>query len=66
MRDQYLNDPTFKAVCDGIRATLTGSTDPATHVTTPPATVDPEAVRQRLLDGGISSDYLKKAPDLDN
>ena len=66
LRDQYLNDPTFKAVCDGIRATLTGSTDPATHVTTPPATVDPEAVRQRLLDGGISSDYLKKAPDLDN
>jgi hypothetical protein len=64
LADLYNSDATFKQVIDDLRVTLDGSASGTSTVA--PASVTPEQVRQRLLDAGITSDYLNKVPDLDN
>ncbi|HUL63328.1 MAG TPA: hypothetical protein VLW55_01820 [Burkholderiaceae bacterium] len=66
IRALYRSDKKFAEVVDGMYATLNGSTDPDTGIATPPARVDAEEARQRLLDVGLSSDYLKKPGNVDN
>lgn len=66
LADLYAKDAKFKAAVDGMTATLQGSTDAKTGAVTAPASIEPEDARKRLLDAGLSSDYLKKAGNLDN
>ncbi len=64
LHDLYNNDATFKEFIDDLRVTLDGNFDPAVNAA--PAPVSPEQARHRLIDAGITSDYLEKAGDLDN
>lgn len=66
LADLYGKDAKFKAAVDAIYTTLSGTTDAAGTVTTPPATVSPEDARERLRTAGNDSDYLKKTGNLDN
>lgn len=62
----YKSDDKFRAVIDGMYATLKGKTDADGKVITAPATVDAADARKRLLDAGFKTDYLNKTPNLDN
>lgn len=55
LHELYNSDSRFKAAIDDMKKTLTDGT-----------TIDPEDARQRLLNAGISSDYLHQAGNLDN
>ncbi len=55
--DQYKNNDEFKKFIDGVKAGL----DKA-----PPELLDPETMRQKMLDAGFSSDYLNKTGNIDN
>lgn len=57
IKELYDNNADFKKFVDNAKAGLDK---------TPPETLDPEQMRQALLDAGFDDDYLKKTGNLDN
>ena len=65
LRELYAHDDKFKAVVDGMYATLAGGPDGKGH-NLPGMRVSPEDARQRLQKLDPDSDYLNKPGNVDN
>jgi len=62
----WVKDENFRNVILHMYATLDGVVDLDGTVRVPPATVDIEDARKRLLDAGFKTEYLTKTPNIDN
>ena len=65
LHELYTDDDEFKAVVDGMYATLAGGPDGKGH-NLPGMRVSPEDARQRLQKLDPDSEYLKKPGNVDN